>query len=208
MKGHAFEDRVLALAGVFQAARLVDQTAWTGRQDETERDVALGSLFVFEAADVPQVFGGVRNLRTGLESLARMLGAGGDEQEMRAARYVVSLLAHARTLGKRPELMSRLREGLERAAQQKSHFEHWDTHVLSSLADLYSTTIGTLEPRIMVRGEPARLENPETVKMVRALLLAGIRAAFLWEQTGGSRWTLLFKRRRLVDTARGLAAQL
>lgn len=205
---HSYEDRVLALAGVFQAACLTDQTAWHGREDETERDAALGSLFQFNPGDVGEVFGGVRNLRTGLEAIARVMGKEGRPEDMRLTQYVIGLLNHARRIRKDDNMAKTLREGLERAAQQKSHFETWDEHVLSSLADVYSNTIGKLEPRIMVRGEPARLQNPRNVKMIRALLLAGIRAAVLWEQTGGSRWQLLFQRRKLGETAKGLAAAL
>lgn len=205
---YTYEDRVLALAGVFQAACLTDQTAWYGREDETERDAALGSLFEFNAPDVPGIFGGARNLRSGLEIIARVMGKDGRQEDLRQTQYVIGLLNHARRVRKDDDMAKTLRDGLERAAQQKSHFETWDEHVLSSLADVYSNTIGKLEPRIMVRGEPARLQNPRNVKMIRALLLAGIRAAVLWEQTGGSRWQLLFQRRKLGDTARGLASGL
>ena len=205
---YAYEDRVLALAGVFQAAHLTDQTAWHGREDETERDAALSSLFEFSAPDVPAIFGGARNLRTGLEIISRVMGKKGRQEDLRLTPYVIGLLNHARRIRKDDHMSEILRSGLERAAQQKSHFEEWDEHVLSSLADIYSNTVGTLEPRIMVRGEPARLQNPRNVKMIRALLLAGIRAAVLWEQTGGSRWQLLFQRRKLGDTARGLSSTL
>lgn len=205
---YTYEDRVLALAGVFQAAWLTDQTAWYGREDETERDAALGSLFAFNASDVPEIFGGARNLRTGLEIIARVMGKEGRQEDLRQAQYVIGLLNHARRVRKDDGMAGTLREGLERAARQKSHFESWDEHVLASLADIYSNTIGKLEPRIMVRGEPARLQNPRNVKMIRSLLLAGIRAGVLWEQTGGSRWQLLFQRRKLGDTARGLASSL
>ncbi|WP_243260442.1 DUF489 family protein, partial [Pseudomonas aeruginosa] len=34
---------------------------------------------------------------------------------------------------------------------------------------------------------------------IRALLLAGIRSARLWRQLGGSRWQMVFSRRRLLN---------
>jgi high frequency lysogenization protein len=46
-----------------------------------------------------------------------------------------------------------------------------------------------LSPRIMVNGDPAHLNNPENANRIRALLLAGIRAAMLWRQSGGGRLT-------------------
>ena len=70
-------------------------------------------------------------------------------------------------------------------------------NILAGLADIYSTTISTLSPRIMVRGEPLHLQNPENINRIRALLLAGIRSAMLWRQCGGRRLQILLGRKRL-----------
>ena len=45
-------------------------------------------------------------------------------------------------------------------------------------------------------GNPTYLQNSHTANKVRALLLAGIRAAILWRQVGGKRWHLLIARNR------------
>ena len=66
-------------------------------------------------------------------------------------------------------------------------------------------TVSTLGPRIIVRGDPALLARPESANRIRALLLAGIRAAVLWRQCGGTRVGLILGRRRLLEAARGLA---
>jgi high frequency lysogenization protein len=58
----------------------------------------------------------------------------------------------------------------------------------------------------MVSGENSYLESPDMANKVRALLLAGIRAAVLWRQCGGSRWQLLFKRRAIIKAAETLLA--
>ena len=50
----------------------------------------------------------------------------------------------------------------------------------------------------MVNGEHTYLSNDEIAAQIRALLLAGIRAAILWRQSGGSRWRLLFGRGALM----------
>ena len=56
--------------------------------------------------------------------------------------------------------------------------------------------------RILVRGEQNYLRNNDNAAKIRALLLAGIRAAVLWQQLGGSRWTLFWSRRKYVATAK------
>ena len=65
-------------------------------------------------------------------------------------------------------------------------------------------TISTITPRIMVSGNPAHLNNPENANRIRALLLAGIRGAMLWRQSGGGRWTLLLRRNVLLRETRML----
>jgi high frequency lysogenization protein len=46
------------------------------------------------------------------------------------------------------------------------------------------------------------LKDDENQHRIRALLLAGIRAAWLWRQVGGSRWRVLFGRTALLEAAR------
>lgn len=198
---YSIRDRVIALAALFQAAWLTDEMAYSGRADEDAMDATLGSLLRFDAEDVPEVFGGLRSLRPGLELLRRVLGNRGSESDLRLTRYLVSLIGHANKLLKDDELSDSLRRRLERSQQQKTHFETWEEPVIAGLADTYVSTIGTLEPRIMVKGDPELLQNPRVVDGVRALLLGGIRAGVLWRQTGGRRWQLLFSRRKLLDTA-------
>jgi high frequency lysogenization protein len=83
-----------------------------------------------------------------------------------------------------------------------------DVHpaLIEKLAGLYSQTISTLVPRIMVSGEHGHLSNPATAARVRAALFAGIRSAVLWRQLGGRRWRLLFQRARIVHTASEMLA--
>lgn len=203
---YTFEDRVLALAGLIQAAWLTDRVAFTGDAEQAALEASLGSLFTFEADSVAGVFGGRDHVRQGLEILSRVLGNKGRPDDVRLTKYVVALNAHAERAQQNDELMDAVRRGLERAEQQKSHFEGFDAPVIASLADVYLRTIGTLEPRIMISGEPVRLQNPSNVDRIRALLLAGIRAAVLWRQTGGRKWQLVFSRRKMKETADRLLA--
>ncbi len=56
----------------------------------------------------------------------------------------------------------------------------------------------------MVRGEPLHLQNPDNAARIRVALLAGIRAAVLWRQAGGSKWQFLLQRRKTAAKAREL----
>ena len=62
--------------------------------------------------------------------------------------------------------------------------------------------------RIVVTGSAEHLENSRNADIVRSLLLAGVRAAFLWQQLGGSRWRLALRRRKMLQQAQSLSREL
>lgn len=208
---HSLTDRTLALAALFQAAQLVQHVARRGQAAESDIRVCIDSLFKIDAPSTAAIFAdpqGRTGLATGLNTLLARLGAGGGAEELEVTRYVVSLLHLERKLAHDTALLETLRTGIERIAGQAGYFAS-ATHasVIAALGELYQRTISTLRPRIMVQGEPAYLADAARASLIRALLLAGIRAAVLWRQLGGNRWQLLLGRRRILETARRLLQQ-
>ena len=67
------ERQALALAGVAQAARLVDQISRTGSYPLEFLEPTVHSLFEFEADSVEDVFGGVPGVKLGLHNLSMLL---------------------------------------------------------------------------------------------------------------------------------------
>ena len=101
-------------------------------------------------------------------------------------------------------LAETLHKGLVKAERGQREFDLPREQLIGHLDRLYQDNISPLQPRIMVRGEPSFLRDAAIAARIRALLLAGIRAAVLWRQLDGSRWRLLVARRQFVDTARRL----
>lgn len=200
-------DATLALAGLYQAAGLVHEVAHRGRAPEDLMEVCIRSLFVLDPPDTASVYGGTEGLRAGLRLLRDQFGERTTRRDFEITRYVVSVLHLERKLMKQPVLLSRLREGIERVRAQVRHFSSY-THgsVIAALAGLYVGTVGTLTPRIIVRGEHGYLSNPDNANKVRALLLAAIRSAVLWRQCGGNRFQLLLRRRQIAREAQRLIA--
>jgi high frequency lysogenization protein len=98
-------------------------------------------------------------------------------------------------------LLQKIANGIERAQSQAEHFSITHDNVIASLADIYSETISTLRPRVMVNGEHNHLANSDNANKIRALLLAAMRSAVLWHQNGGSRWQVMFNRKSFVQEA-------
>lgn len=195
------ELRTLALAGVFRAAALVNVLANEGTISEDDLTISINSIFETDPEDVIHVFGSVKNLSLGFKTMLNQLGKDSQNRDMDIARYVVSMLFLERQLMKKPDMLELMANGVELATRQSEHFSITHENVISNLADLYTRTISQIGPRIMVNGEQSYLETTAISNKIRAVLLAGIRSAVLWQQLGGRRWHIIFKRRKYVETA-------
>ncbi len=201
------QDRVLALAGVVQAATLVDDTAHGQANDSGSLQATLGSILKIESQDVPDVFGGIPGVVLGLKKLKELLGPERTSHDLSILRYSLSLLQLQGKVMRDSQLRRILEENIRRGHEQVRHFGLTHGNVLANLADTYARTAGSFEPRILVSGDAQKLRNPGTVNLVRSLLLGGLRSAVLWRQCGGSRWMLLFMRASLLKETQRLLDQ-
>jgi high frequency lysogenization protein len=199
------DDEVMALAGLFQAARLVVRLARHGQCDPDAYAVSVGSILHLDPESAAGVYGDPAGVRCGLEGLIEALDARVREAE--ATRIVVTVMHLERKLAARPDLLATLRAGIEQAARSATTLGVGDDSVSERLGALYAETLSTLRPRVMVPGSVLHLEQPRTVARIRTLLLASVRAAVLWRQVGGTRWGLLLRRGRICEASRRLHAR-
>lgn len=185
--------QVIALAGVFQAAAVVDQMAHSGQCDERAWQTLIRATVDTNPPSFESIYGGHHNnLRLGLEVLNGV--AGRDRANPAVLRYGFSLLMLMQKLHKQPRMMDTLGERLQRIQGQTEHFGETHENVIASLGELYQDTISTFRQRIVVQGDPGLLQQRMMPERVRAVLLSGIRFALLWHQQGGRRWKLLVQR--------------
>ena len=203
----SFTNRTLALAGIFQSAALVHQLATTGSADEEAVISSIESLFVIDADDVPAVFSGSEGVSLGLETLASFTGNNKSAANLAMLSYVISLMHLTHKLLRQPAVLEQLTQLIKGVQRQKDYFNSMQQEpginqtLVSRFADIYSETISTLQPRIIVKGNPEFLQQETIVNRIRCLLLAGARAAVLWEQLGGGRIQFLFRRKQFAATA-------
>ncbi|GAB1620766.1 high frequency lysogenization protein HflD [Agarivorans albus] len=192
---NAINDRVIAFAGICQAAKLVQDVARTSNCEEAGLKTSLGSILITNPNETVEVFGSLEQLKLGLGVMSGQLSNQQEKRNAEITRYLVSLLALERRLNKRPDLMNMMGERIGQLDRQLQHFDLLDQQVLGGIADIYSDIISPLGPRIQVAGNVSYLQQPVVQHKVRALLLAGIRASVLWRQLGGQRRQLLFSRK-------------
>jgi high frequency lysogenization protein len=200
---HPLTDRVLALAGVAQALAQVRRIAETGAADAAVLATAMDSVFRIDAESPAAVFGGADALAPGLrllraylrnetdDALLPRLGLAVLQLERRFVRDAAAERVHAGILELAPDA----------AARGSAHPD-----VLAALGALYAGTVSGLRPRVMVQGNPHYLGQGAVVAEIRATLLAALRAAVLWRQTGGALWDFPLRRRRMVEAIEALLA--
>lgn len=196
------EERVLALAGLFQACALAQQLANDGRCDDAAMQAGVASVFRIDAPSVVAVFGGVANLRVGLRALVAQLDE--SERDMSVTKMAVTVMRLERSLTGHPDLLDKLQTGIVATQRQVEHFGQDSSQVTGRLAELYTNILSSLRPRVMVSGNPEHLQQTAMVEKIRTNLLAAVRAAVLWRQIGGRQWQLLLYRRQCSMLARGL----
>lgn len=201
-------DNTLALAGIYQTSYLVDQIANQGITDSAALDASIDSILKTDAPSTEAVFGGINGVATGLSVLLKQLANDKQGANPQVTRYVVGMLHLERKVARNPHMLTRIAQSIKQAKSQAEHLPVSHEDILATLAETYKDTVSTLSPRIMVQGDQRHLANPDNSSKVRALLLAGIRAAVLWRQCGGSRWNLLFKRQLLIKEAQNILAQI
>ncbi len=193
------KEQAASLAGVFQAAALVERLARTGQLSEESLQPSIQSIFITSPGDVAEVYGGYDKLSLGQQILKSVLSRENQAIQSDVIRYALALIHLEKKLSKTPAMLNTIGERLERAKDQASHFGILHENVISSLASIYLDTISTFKTRIQVTGDLRYLQMPSNANKIRAILLAGIRSATLWRQLGGTRWHLFLSRKKLLD---------
>ena len=202
------QQQVIALAGVVQAARMVDQVAKTGSYPAAFFEASLRSLFTFDAPTVDAVYGNIQGVKLGLRSVVDMLTDATNEDHVAMGAYVRGLLKLENQFGKRPDLQEVVASRLGHVNFKAQHFSDDAVELAASISAIYQDTISRLPYRIKVKGNVQHLQQTKNADLVRTLLLAGLRSAHLWRQLGGRPRHFLFKGGKLAATASDLSKQL
>jgi high frequency lysogenization protein len=198
---------VISLAGMLQVVTLILELTQTGKMNEHAFEASVHSIFQLDPIDVVSVYKDLSHLKLGLQTVVTAFNPlfTGDKI---VNRYLLSLIHLQKKLNHAPRLLATLRARLEQTKKQVAYFSLLHPTVISNLSDIYTQTISTFKFRVMILGNPRILNAKENMEKVRTLLLAGIRSATLWRQSGGSRTQMLFMRHKIKLTAEKLLTQL
>ena len=196
-----FDEAQLALGGVCQSAALVKDIARGKDFPEEAFESSIASIVKTDPDSVSDVYGGVIGVRYGLVTLTQQLGHQTKNKDTEITRYVASLLTLERKLSRAPDKLNEISTRIDNVKRQSQMISLFDSQMLGNLASVYRDNISPLTHKIQVAGNPAVLKLQGTQDKVRAILLAGIRSAFLWRQLGGKRRNIIFSRNKILKSA-------
>lgn len=208
-------DQTIALAALYQAIQSIDQLARTGSCPTNDLQVCIESLFIFDAPTTESIYGSIADLKSGLTGLVKQLNGETYLQDssdrttkenqsinLNLAQYVIGVMHLQKKLSKNPDVLEKVSSRLEVAKRQSEIFSSTlHDNVLANIAEIYSDSVSTLAAKIMIKGEQNHLSNPTVINKIRSLLLAAVRAAILWNQLGGRRWHIIFRRTKILKMA-------
>lgn len=203
----------IALAGLFQAAAQIQRVARFGTVDEHAIAPLMRALVITNPATVEDIYE-PKNLLPGLNQLLTSLYPKEAAQPKNAEliKVAFSIMSLESNLEKQTMIFDQLdREVDELREKVLSIHPNYETaednilvdyEVIKLYSKIYSNLISPNFPKLIIYGEESNLRRTEFQEMIRALLLAGIRASILWHQMGGKRYSLMFRYKDIIDCAR------
>jgi len=198
---HTLYNQTIALAGLAQTVYLIQQIAKHGSANYPAIQSSVHSILKIDADSIEDIYNGLSQLTIGIQQLEKQL-IGPPTMDGEQLSYAAMLVYLEKKLRQNPQLLDKIKSGIESISQNNETSGcEISREVITQLADLYQNTVSTLNPRIVINGEQIHLTDRENTDTIRALLLAGIRSAFLWRQCGGNRWEFVLFRKRRVSVA-------
>lgn len=202
----------IALAALFQCCTQINRIAHTGYCDEQAVSTVFRALLVTDPKTIDDIYK-ISELKTGFRGLIEGFSAEGitDNSANELVKLAMQVISLTDRIVRNTSLYNRLSNEIDKLKDQiekacPDFLEGKTSVVLSKenvekFAQLYQSLISPNFSKLLIFGEERFLSSTENQNRIRALLLAGIRAVVLWNQVGGKKLYLMFRRKEIVSFA-------
>ena len=197
-------NQTVALAGLAQSIRIVQNIAWKGDCNPTDFKSVIASLIRIDAASAIAVYDGSFEVSTGLRILKQQLDTKNPNKDPEFVALAINLINLQKQLASNTRLLDNLSHSIAKISEKYSDQDFYQNddifnELLEACSTAYKQSVSKLPNRIQVKGEPKYLKIDTNQIKVRAALLCAMRSIVVWRQSGGSRWHFFFKKKDILS---------
>lgn len=190
------DDYIMALSALIQSVFFVEKIATSSKEIDNDVKILLESIYKTETFSAENIYGHKRNLSIGQNVLKNILNGNNEIYLMNTQKYALSIILIQKNISKIKDLQDLIRKKIDNYNENSMMATNFED-LISYSERIYTEYIAIIRPRVIISGKKEFLEANSS--LIRALLLSGIRAAFLWNYHGGSKWQLMFRRSEILN---------
>ena len=194
--GNIDDNYIISLSALLHSSYLVNKIATTGQNYSNEAEMLIRSIYKTDTFDTKSIYKNYNELHDGYVVLKKILTGNTDIPLITMQKYALNMILIQKNINKINDLKYLIRKKIDNYQDNSMMATNLDG-LITYTEEIYIECIGIIRPRVVVSGKKEYLE--ENSSLIRALLLSGIRAAFLWDYYGGSKWQLMFRRKEILS---------
>ena len=194
--GNIDDNYIISLSALLHSSYLVNKIATTGQNYSSEAEMLIRSIYKTDTFDTKSIYKNYNELHDGYVVLKKILTGNTDIPLITMQKYALNMILIQKNINKINDLKYLIRKKIDNY-QENSMMATNLGDLIAYTEEIYTEHIGIIRPRVVVSGKKEYLEKNSS--LIRALLLSGIRASFLWDYYGGSKWQLMFRRKEILN---------
>ena len=186
---------IISLNALLQSIYFVNKAATTNSVVLEDCEVLLKSIYVKNTFNAKDIYVDSKYLLNGYNLLKQILSGKNDISLITMQKYALNIILIQKNINKISDLEDLIRKKIDNYQENSMMATNLNELVMYS-EEIYKEYIGIIRPRVVISGKKEYLEKNSSI--IRALLLSGIRASFLWDYHGGTKWQLMFRRKEIL----------
>ena len=189
-------DYITSLIAMLQSVYLVDRIATTDYDATNESNFLIQSIYTKNTFDADKIYSQKSSLVDGCKLLKDILRGKNDISVLTMQKYALNIILIQKNINKISDLKNMIGKKIDNYHDNSMMATNLNDQIAYS-EEIYKEYVGIIRPRVVISGKKEYLNKNSS--LIRALLLSGIRAAFLWDYHGGSKWHLMFRRKEILN---------
>ena len=189
-------DYITTLIAMLQSVYLVDRIATTDYDATNESDFLIQSIYTKNTFDADKIYSQKSSHVDGCKLLKDILRGKNDISVLTMQKYALNIILIQKNINKISDLKNMIGKKIDNYHDNSMMATNLNDQIAYS-EEIYKEHVGIIRPRVVISGKKEYLNKNSS--LIRALLLSGIRAAFLWDYHGGSKWHLMFRRKEILN---------